>query len=252
MAVTRRRTWWELAIVLGLSLGASAVYAIVALIADLSSGKSLADQSAALNTSQSPVPWLDVTYQLLAVFFDLFPVALALYLLWMPGRNAFETIGLTWRRPGRDLGNGLLLAAAIGIPGLAFYALGRLAGLTVSVQASPLDPHWWTIPVLVLAAVRAALQEEVIVVGYLSTRLRGDLEWGKWPTIIASAALRGSYHLYQGVGPFFGNAVMGVVFGWVYAKWGRTAPLVVAHAVLDIVSFVGYPLAASLAPGIFR
>ena len=97
MVVTRRRTWWELAIVLGLSLGASAVYAIVALIADLTSGKSLADQSAALNTSQSPVPWLDVTYQLLGVFFDLFPVALAIYLLWMPGRNAFETIGLTWR-----------------------------------------------------------------------------------------------------------------------------------------------------------
>ncbi|MCL2794088.1 MAG: CPBP family intramembrane metalloprotease [Microbacteriaceae bacterium] len=249
--MTRRRIWWEVAIVLGLSLGASAVYAIVALIADLSSGKSLADQSAALNTSQSATPWLDVTYQLLGVFFDLFPVALAIYLLWMPGRSAFEAIGLTWRRPGRDLGTGLLLAAAIGIPGLAFYALGRLAGITVSVQASPLDPHWWTIPLLVLSAVRAALQEEIIVVGYLFARLR-ELEWGKWATIIASAVLRGSYHLYQGVGPFFGNAVMGVVFGWVYSRWGRTAPLVVAHAVLDIVSFVGYPVAVAAFPAIFR
>jgi membrane protease YdiL (CAAX protease family) len=247
----KRRLWWEIAIVLGLSLGASAVYAVVSLLADLSSGKPLAEQSATLNASQSPVPWLDITYQLLGVFFDLFPVALALYLLWEPTRSGFERIGLTARRPARDLGGGLLLAACIGVPGLGFYALGRLVGITVQVSASPLDPHRWTVPILVLSALRAALQEEVIVVGYLFTRLR-QLEWGTWPTIIASAVLRGSYHLYQGVGPFFGNAVMGVVFGWVYARWGRTAPLVVAHAVLDIASFVGYPLAASLFPGIFR
>lgn len=247
----KRRLWWELAIVLGLSLGASAVYALVSLLADLSSGKALAEQSATLNASQSPVPWLDVTYQLLGVFFDLFPVALAIYLLWQPTRSGFDRIGLTWRRPARDLGVGLLLAACIGVPGLGFYALGRVMGITVQVNASPLDPHWWTVPILVLSALRAALQEEVIVVGYLFTRLR-RLEWGTWPTIIASAVLRGSYHLYQGIGPFFGNAAMGVVFGWVYAKWGRTAPLVVAHAVLDIVSFVGYPLAASLWPGVFR
>ena len=247
----KRRLWWELAIVLGLSLGASAVYAIVALIADLSSGKPLAEQSTALNTSQSPVQWLDFTYQVLGVFFDLFPVALAIYLLWEPGLNAFQRIGLTWRRPGRDLGAGVLLAACIGVPGLAFYAVGRLVGITVEVQASPLDAHWWTVPVLVLSALRAALQEEVIVVGYLFTRLR-QLDWGKWPIIIASAVLRGSYHLYQGVGPFFGNAAMGVVFGWVYSRWGRTAPLVVAHTLLDIVSFVGYPLAVALWPGVFK
>ena len=247
---SKQRLGFELAIVLGLSLGASAVYSIVALLADLSSGKPLAEQSTALNAAQSSVPWLDLTYQLLGVFFDLFPVALALYLLCEPGRSAFERIGLTRQRPGRDLGGGLLLAACIGLPGLGFYALGRLAGITVEVQASPLDTHWWTIPVLVLSAVRAALQEEVIVVGYLFTRLR-ELQWGTWPTIIASAVLRGSYHLYQGIGPFFGNAVMGVVFGWVYSRWGRTAPLVVAHAILDIVSFVGYPLAVAWWPGVF-
>jgi len=250
-AADRRRIRWELVIVLGLSLGASAVYALVALVADLSSGRPLGELSTALNASQSKVEWLDFTYQVLGVFFDLFPVALALYLLWEPGRSPFARIGLTSRRPGRELGWGVLLAACIGVPGLGFYALGRLIGITVSVEASPLDAHWWTAPVLVLAAVRAALQEEVIVVGYLFERLR-QLEWGTWGTIAASAVLRGSYHLYQGIGPFFGNAAMGVVFGWVYAKWGRTAPLVVAHTLLDVVSFVGYPLAATLWPALFR
>lgn len=247
----KRRLWWEIGIVLGLSLGASAVYAIVDLVADFASGKPLAEQAAALNASQSNVQWLDFTYQILGVFFDLFPVALALYLLWQPAASAFARIGLTWRRPLRDLGAGVTLAAAIGIPGLAFYALGRVIGITLQVQASPLDTYWWTVPILVLSAVRAALQEEVIVVGYLFDRLE-RIGWGTWPIIIASAVLRGSYHLYQGIGPFFGNAVMGVVFGWVYSKWGRTAPLVVAHTLLDIVSFVGYPLAVGLWPGVFK
>jgi membrane protease YdiL (CAAX protease family) len=63
--------------------------------------------------------------------------------------------------------------------------------------------------------------------------------------------LRGSYHLYQGYGPFLGNVAMGVVFGWCYARFGRTAPLVVAHMILDVVSFVGYPVALALLPGLF-
>ncbi|GAA4957356.1 hypothetical protein GCM10023238_25050 [Streptomyces heliomycini] len=41
--------------------------------------------------------------------------------------------------------------------------------------------------------------------------------------------LRGSYHLYQGIGGFIGNMVMGVVFVYLYRRWGRVGPLVVAH-----------------------
>ncbi|MCU1635719.1 MAG: family intrarane metalloprotease protein [Cryobacterium sp.] len=245
----RRRLGWEVAIVLGLSLGASAVYSVVAIAARLTAGTPLADQSTALNASQSPREWLDFTYQFLAIFFDLFAVALVLYLLWLPGRSAFRRLGLDATRPGRDVGAGLLLVLAIGVPGLGLYLAGRALGLTVAVVASPLDTHWWTIPILVLSALRAALTEELIVVGYLFTRL-AELGWSKWTIILSSALLRGSYHLYQGIGPFFGNVAMGVLFGWCYQRWGRTMPLVVAHWVLDIVSFVGYPLALAWWPAL--
>ncbi|QEO15534.1 CPBP family intramembrane metalloprotease [Agromyces intestinalis] len=240
----------ETAIVLGLSLGASAVYSIVAIIARVTAETRLADQSAAINQSRSPREWLDFTYQFLDVFFGLFVVALALYLLWQPGVSPFRRIGFDLTRPWRDLGTGLALVAVIGVPGLALYAAGRALGFTVAVVPAPLDAHWWTIPILVLAALKAALTEEVIVVGYLFTRLR-ELGMGPWATIVASALLRGTYHLYQGFGPFVGNALMGVVFGWAYTRWGRTMPLVIAHWILDIVSFVGYPLAASWWPGLF-
>jgi membrane protease YdiL (CAAX protease family) len=105
-----------------------------------------------------------------------------------------------------------------------------------------LDPYWWAIPVLVLAALQNGLLEEVIAVAYLTERLE-DLRWTRVKIVVASALLRGSYHLYQGIGPFIGNVVMGVVFTWFYtSRWGRrrVMPLVVAHTILDIVAFVGY------------
>ncbi len=71
------------------------------------------------------------------------------------------------------------------------------SGIGVGVEASALDPYWWTIPVLVLRALLAGIQEEVIVLGYLFARL-GDLGWNRWAIIAASALFRGSYHLYQG------------------------------------------------------
>ncbi len=243
----RRRIGVEIWIVLGLSLGRSAINAIINIVARLTADTPLRDQAAAINTSASPRPYLDLTYQLFNIAFALVPVALALYLLSKPGRSALRRIGLDRSKPMRDLGLGFLLAALIGIPGLVFYGIGRLMGITVQIQASNLDQFWWTIPVLILLAVKNALLEEVIVVAYLMEKLR-ELRWAPVFIIGTSALLRGSYHLYQGFGPFLGNVVMGIVFGWFYqSRFGRrrVMPLVVAHTLLDIVAFVGYALIPS-------
>lgn len=246
----RTRLWWEIGIVLALSLGQSAVYSIVSII-DLSTrSKPLGDQSTALNPQQSPRQWLDFTYQFLDIAFALAAVALVIYLLWTPTSNGFRRIGLDFRRFGRDALAGVALLLVIGVPGIGLYAAGRLLGITVAVGAAPDHWYWWTAPILVFSAVRAGLQEEVIVVGYLFTRLR-ELGWSRWTIIASSAVLRGTYHLYQGIGPFIGNVLMGVVFGWCYTRWQRVMPLVIAHAIIDAVSFVGYPLAVSWWPALF-
>ena len=66
-----------------------------------------------------------------------------------------------------------------------------------------------------------------------------------WASAIATSALvRGSYHLYQGVGGFAGNVVMGLLFGWLFKRWGRVMPMIVAHALIDTVAFIGYALLA--------
>jgi len=239
-APSRSRLGAEVLIVLGLSLGQSAVYAVVSLVAKLTRGP-LAEQTATLNPSQSPRPYLDLTYQALSIGFALVPVVLALFLLSEPGRSAVRRIGFDLSRPVRDLAWGAGLAALIGLPGLGLYFAGRALGITATVVPSALDAYWWTVPVLLLSALKNAVLEEVVVVGYLVERLE-RLAWSVPVIIAVSSVLRGSYHLYQGFGPFAGNVVMGVVLALVYLRTRRVMPLVVAHTLLDVVAFVGYDL----------
>jgi membrane protease YdiL (CAAX protease family) len=227
----------EVVLVLLLSLGQSAVYAVVSLVAKLTAGKPLSQQTATLNPSQSPRPYLDLTYQLLGIAFALVPVLLALYLLDRPRR----TLGISFDRPAFDLGWGFGLAAAIGIPGLLLVYVAAKLGLNAQIVPAALQPVWWAIPVLIIAAVQNAVLEELIVVGYLITRL-SSFGWRVAAIVAASALLRGSYHLYQGFGAFVGNAIMGVVFALFFVKFKRVMPLIIAHSLLDIAAFVGYTL----------
>lgn len=247
---SRSRLTWEICLVLAVTIGQSALYSVLSLVRRSLASTPLGQQQTQLNPTQSDQAFWDVLYQFLGIAFSLALVGLVLYLLWSPGTTPFRRIGLDFSRFGRDLGLGLGIAAAIGIPGLGLYAIGRAAGITVAVVAAPLDAAWYTVPILLLSALRAGLLEEVIMVGYLFTRLR-QVGWGPWTIILSTAALRGAYHAYQGIGPIIGNFAMGIVFGWAYKKWGRVMPLVIAHTVIDTVAFIGYPVAAALWPGIF-
>ncbi|GIL31759.1 membrane protein [Actinocatenispora comari] len=238
----RRTLRAEVLLVLAVSLGQSGVYALVNLIGKLTASKALADQSATLNASQAPGrPWLDLTYQLLGIAFAVVPALLAMHLLGRSGRPASRTIGLDLRRPVFDLTAGAGVALAIGIPGLGLYFAARALGLAANVVPSALPSVWWAIPVLILSAIQNAVLEEVVVLGYLITRLR-ELGWRLPAVVVTSALLRGSYHLYQGFGGFVGNAIMGVLFALFFLRVRRVAPLVVAHSLLDIGAFVGYAL----------
>lgn len=249
-AFERTRLRWEIVLVLALGVGQSALYAVLSLVRAWLRETPIGQQQTQLNPARDAEALWDALYRFLDIAFSLAVVGLALYLLWQPDRNPFRRIGLDFRGVRRDLGRGILLCAAIGVPGLGLYALSRVLGVNVAVVAAPPDGAWWVVPLLVLAAVRAGLTEEVVFLGYLFDRLR-RLGWS-WATIIvATAALRGAYHAYQGLGAVFGNFVMGLVFGWCYRRWGRVMPLVIAHTLIDIIAFVGYPFAAGLWPAVF-
>lgn len=237
--VERTKLRAELLIVFSLSLGASAIYSVISLIAKITAPSGLAAQTTTINRQLSEREWLDFSYQFLGIAFGLAPVALVLFLLWEKGSSPFTDLGLNLRDFWRDLYRGLGMAAVIGIPGLGLYFLARTLGLSAEVIPANLGAYWWTVPILLLAAIKAALLEEVVVVGYFFKRL-SQLGVPVRGQILFSALVRASYHLYQGFGGFVGNFVMGVLFGYLYNRLGRVMPLVIAHFILDAVVFVGY------------
>ncbi|WP_225978402.1 CPBP family intramembrane glutamic endopeptidase [Gandjariella thermophila] len=237
-AEQRRAATWELLIVFSITLGLSALRSLLSLLDSLLKPGPLNRQSVALNVPQAAAHLIDLLLQLANVLQLAAWGALGVYLLWRTGTRARE-IGLDRRHPAGDLAKGVGLAALIGIPGLGFYLLARALGLNLTVLPSTLTDTWWRAPVLVLAAIGNAWAEEALVVGYLITRLR-QFGWRENRSLLASAVLRGSYHLYQGFGGFLGNVVMGLVFGRAWQRTNRLWALVVAHALLDVVAFVGY------------
>ena len=104
------------------------------------------------------------------------PVLLVAHLLRRSGEG-LQGIGFDASQPGRDAVRGVVLAAVVGGTGLAFYLAMYAAGLNLRVVPSALGDAWWSLPVLVLAAVENALLEEVVVLGYLIHRLR-QVGWG--------------------------------------------------------------------------
>jgi membrane protease YdiL (CAAX protease family) len=235
----RRLLRWEIVLVFGVSLGASALFAVINLLGSLTAPKALGKQQAVLVGSLAVGrPWLDLALQLASILVTLVPVALAVYLVVRAGERP-RVIGLDLSHPAADSARGAALAAVIGGLGLGLYLAAFHLGLSLNVVAESLPNVWWRYPVLVLDACQNGILEEILVVGYLLHRL-DQLGWGPARSIATSAVLRGSYHLYQGFGGFLGNAAMGVVFGLLYKRWGRVTPLIVAHSLIDAVAFTAY------------
>jgi membrane protease YdiL (CAAX protease family) len=239
--LTRRLIVWEIIAVFGVSLGASALFAIINLIGSLTAPKALRQQQALLVGSLAPGrPLLDLALQLASILTTLMPVVLVFYLLAREGEGP-AALGIDTSRPASDVLRGAVLAALIGGSGLALYMAAFHLGISLNVVPENLPSVWWRIPVLALDAAQNGILEEVLVLGYLLRRL-GQLGWAPGKAIALAALVRGSYHLYQGFGGFIGNAILGVIFGMLYRRWGRVAPMIIAHTLIDTGAFVGYVL----------
>jgi membrane protease YdiL (CAAX protease family) len=238
----RRVLRLEILVVLAVTLGLSALRSGLSLLDALLQPVPLAEQQVALNAPAAQVGLVDLAYQLTRVLQLVGWGVLGAYLL-VRGGIALRRVGLDATRPGRDALGAAGLAALIGIPGLGLYFVARALGVSLQIAPSTLTETWWTLPVLILSALANSWAEEVVMVAFLITRLR-QLGWSENHSLLAQSLLRGSYHLYQGLGGFVGNVVMGLVFGRVWQRTNRLWVLVGAHGLIDIVAFTGYALLA--------
>ncbi|MGW5455887.1 CPBP family intramembrane glutamic endopeptidase [Nocardia sp. NPDC003979] len=227
----------EIGVVLLVTFGLSGISAGLSLLDSALSPGGVGGRTVALNVSRSNNSVIDLLFQLVGITRLLAWAALGLYLLWRSGIGP-RLVGLA--RFGRtDAIAGVVLAAVIGIPGLGLYLLAHALGVSVTIVPNSIDEHWWRLPVLIASACANSVAEEVIVVAYLISRLR-TLGWSDNKSLLASALLRGSYHLYQGLGGGLGNIVMGLVFGRYWQRTNRLWPLILAHALIDAVAYLGY------------
>lgn len=234
---------WEVIAVVGVSLGATALRAVVSFIGAVTERQALSAQHTVLNGSQAPGrPWFDLTLQLVSIVVGLAPPFLVFYLLARNGEGP-SSIGVDATEPARDLGRGAAIAAVIGGCGLGLYYLAFKAGIALNIVAANLPDVWWRFPVLLLSALQDGLLEEVLVVGYLLSRLR-LIGVSPASAVAIAAVFRGSYHFYQGFGAFIGNVAMGVVFSVLFFRWRRTNPMIIAHTLINAVAFIGYTLLA--------
>jgi membrane protease YdiL (CAAX protease family) len=236
----RRMVRLELLIVFTVTLGLSGVRSLISLLDSLLKPIPLSQQQVAINVPQAKAGFLDLLGQLANIAQLVAWGALGIYLLYRAGIRMAE-IGLDRTRVGSDIVRGVGLAALIGIPGLGLYVVAKALDLNLTVAPTTLNDTWWRIPVLVLAAAANAWAEEALVIGFLISRLR-QLGLRENSSVTVAAVLRGSYHLYQGFGGFVGNLILGLIFGRVWQRTNRLWPMVVAHTLVDVVSFVGYAL----------
>ncbi|MDK9344855.1 hypothetical protein FAM22021_001662 [Propionibacterium freudenreichii] len=141
-------------------------------------------------------------------------------------------------RVRRDVLVGVGATAAVGIPGLGCYLLGRQLGLIPPSNTAGSGPRWPPCLYVVAAAANAGL-EEIVMIGY------------RYPGGARPAGTPGGHrHLgadpwqlspLQGFAGFIGNVVMGLAFGWYWQRTGGWATHRGAHPARWF-SFVGYAL----------
>ena len=242
-ATAKPRYGLEVLAVLGVTFGISGIGALLSFIrAQVTINHGFGFSNVATgpikHAAKTQYQWLDILDQVYSITAGILPAFLAIVLLMRsPGGPGFA-IGLDRLRI-RELLQGLGFAAGIGIPGLAFVYVARKLGLNAQIVVTDFPDVWYRVPTLILEAFQQGVAEEIIVAAYVLTRLR-QLGWTNSRAVVAASVLRGSYHLYQGYGGFIGNAIMGLIFGWWFQRTRRVWPLIIAHFVIDAVSFIGY------------
>jgi membrane protease YdiL (CAAX protease family) len=162
-------------------------------------------------------------------------VPLALFLLNRTGDSP-SVLGLGVPRLRMDVLPAIgLVAASFGAELVVLIPLAPLlASHSSLVNNSPVGhvPGYYVIWGLMISAT-TAVAEEVLVNGYLLTRLH-QLGWTPLAALILSLGLRTSYHIYYGLG-FVATIPFGYFVTRSFQKNGRLTRPIVAHFLFDAV-----------------
>jgi membrane protease YdiL (CAAX protease family) len=132
---------------------------------------------------------------------------------------------------------GVALAFAVVLLAAVILALlGQYVPHSVAAGTHPAVAPGTALPVILAVCLVNPIFEELFVCSYLMTRLASKL--GAWPAIHISTAIRLSYHLYQGPIAVLPIIPVGLIFAYWYTQRQQLWPVIIAHAVLDLLALL--------------
>jgi uncharacterized protein len=166
------------------------------------------------------------------------------------------TLLIAWRAFARGLtpvqlgirGSLSLSLAAVTVVGALFIALAHWANIrriaksdlpnaqrlrAIGVRLFPRTPAQTYL--FILLALTAGVCEEFLFRGFVMAALT-QAGLATWGVVVISAAMFGIAHLYQGKGGSIGTGILGTIFALVRIEYYNLLPVIVWHAVLDIVA----------------
>jgi membrane protease YdiL (CAAX protease family) len=150
----------------------------------------------------------------------------------------FKQVGL--RPTPADTILGLLLTlgtyVALQVIWLLAAAVSPYAG-RAATATSYISPGY-DIETVIAVSIVNPIFEEVFVSGYVVTALKRRASM--WTAINVSVAIRLLYHLYQGPGAAITILPLALIFAYVYARWERLWPLIIAHAAFDFLALTNF------------
>jgi hypothetical protein len=164
-------------------------------------------------------------------------VPIALFLLWRTGQGRKE-LGLGMPSFTQDVLPGLGIgAAAFGVEILMIIPLTPFINAhskLIHTVTTGHVPKYFLIEGIFMSAV-TAVTEEVLVNGYLNTRLY-QLGWSPRASLLLSLTLRTSYHVYYGIG-FLLTIPLGYFVTRSFQKHHKLNRPIMAHFLYDAILF---------------
>ena len=146
-------------------------------------------------------------------------------------------LALSWRDTLLGFGLAVALYAVNAVVWLVVTSVLPSMIAAASVVSHLVESSLDTTTVLAVSVVNPVF-EEIFVCAYVVGALKERR--GIATAVNISAAVRVTYHLYQGAAGVISIVPVGLLFGYVYARTNRLWPLIVAHAVMDLAALMYY------------
>lgn len=167
-------------------------------------------------------------------------VALLLYILFRQGRS-IRDIGVSFS--GRDIFRGILIYIIVMIIIVIYQFISVHASILITGKPLTTNPQHTDILVgkitiiYILAMIINPFFEELILRAYLMCEIE-FLSNSKFIAVIVSVLIQTSAHIYEGYYSMSILALVFLIFSIYFAKNKRIMPIIIAHAIMDIVSML--------------